>query len=563
MTESTFDVAGLGRTLHAPIADLTRSPAARRVARLAADAGLFLFDYERRVQLELPEDWLPVGRPDLGVTGLPPDWERGLLGESKYLSFRHDLLLGSLHAGHRAKWSTHELCHGLVGFCWKADGSMLFHALAARLAEALPVALWYFFDEAGLQRCERHALQTEVGPSFCRACERAAVASTGSASSVSDDAWTARGLTFLAREVDGVRRSITEGRPMFTPHGAIDLMTDGLAYASAHAPRLRAPEMQAQLAAMFAGTPGPELGLFDELEAFAAHIEKLGAYVAGHGPAPRVVSGGRWRFVAQDLAGRVMQIAADSEGECFAGLEAILQGLVAGTEAAVANAIASYVELHESFELPEPDDVFALGYALPGHVGVGVAQLRAGLESAMGATLTRLGASLGEGADGLVARFASALVPSREPIGTRFAAFLKDASDVASDSETLGLAALEAAIASASPPDPIELGLGLDGALAETLSLPIGVELVRAGFDAGGLLMHGVADPKGPRSFLVRRDAGDEVGLVALSEPLAQRLSEGPLDAAAVVVQAEHDSELRALLEEGLLIPDRWDLAIA
>ena len=119
---------------------------------------------------------------------------------------------------------------------------------------------------------------------------------------------------------------------------------------------------------------------------------------------------------------------------------------------------------------------------------------------------------------------------------------------------------LEAAIASVPPPDPIELGLGLDGALAETLSLPSGVSLVRPGFDAGGLLMHGKADPKGPKSFLVRRDAGDEVGLVALSEKLAARLEAGPLEAASVVEEVEHDAELRALLEEQLLVPDRWDL---
>jgi len=547
----------LALALHAPVADLLRSPAALRVARLAADAGLFLFDYERRVQLELPEDWLPVGRPDLAVTGLPPEWERGLLGESKYLSFRHDVLLGSLHAGHRAKWSTHELCHGLVGFCWKPDGSMLFHALAARLAEVLPVALWYFFDEAGLTRCERHTDQTAVGPGFCAACERAAGIPREDGSA---ERWTESGLAFLECELAAVRRSMRLGRPVFTPHGAIDLMTDGLAYASAHAPRLRSPELASQLALTFAGAPGPELGRFEDLEAFADHIAALGAYVAGRAPAPPVLAGGRWRFVAQDIAGRLMQIAADTDGECFAGLEALVASLSPADEASIGASIAGYEALYEAFELPSCDEVFALGYALPGHIGVGVAQVRAGLESALGATLLRLGAA-GAGPEGLVTRFAVAAVPSRAPIGDRFAAFLSETTGV--DRETIGLAALEAAIASAAPPDPIELGLGLDGALAETLSLPTGVGLVRAGFDAGGLLMHGAADPRGPRSFLVRRDAGDEVGLVALSEPLAQRLSEGPLDAEAVVAQAEHDSELRALLEEGLLIPDRWDLAIA
>lgn len=552
-TSAIEDVPLQSRALRAPAVELARSPAAARVASLAARAGLFLFDYEQRVQLELPEAWLPVGRPDLGVTGQPPTWERGLLGESKYLSFRHDLLLGSLHAGHRAKWTAHELCHGLIGFCWRPDGSMLFHALAARAAEALPVALWYFFDEAGLRRCPRHADQTEVPPGFCSACER--TAALGSREDPRAEEWTARGLAFLQRELAAIRRSAASGQPIFTPHAGIDLMTDGVAYASAHAPRLRAPETQSVIVHGF-GAPGVASGWFDEIEAFVAHVEALGAWVAGVGPAPETLAHGRARLVAQDLGARLMQVAADTDGECFAALSQLWSELAAASDpAAVARAIAGYEALHEDFELPSPADVFAVGYPLAGGYGVGMAQLEDGLRSAMGATMERLG----DDAPFSIARFAAEASPSREPLARRFVDFLAASRHAP---ELVGLARLEAAIAASAPPDPIELGLGLDGALAERLSLPIGVDLVRAGFDAGGLLMHGVADPKGPRSFLVRRDAGDEVGLVALSEPLAERLARGPLDAAEVVVQAETDRELRALLEEGLLVPDRWELCI-
>lgn len=548
-SKPSLSIVELAAALRAPAADLVRSPAALRVATLAERVGLFLFDYEQRVQLELPEAWLPVGRPDLGVTGLPPGWERGLLGESKYLSFRHDTLLGSLHPGHRAKWTAHELCHGLVGFCWRPDGSMLFHALAARLAEALPVALWYFFDEAGLRRCERHVAHSEVGPSYCADCERVAGSGDGEAGD-----WIARGRAFLAREIAAVRASIASGRPVFSQHGAIDLMADGLAYAAAHAPRLRSPELQSAIVHAF-GEPGAASGYFDDLEAFAAHIENLGAFVAGDAAAPPTLSGGRWRFIAQDLAGRLMQIAADADGECFAGLSELVTRLAEGDEGCVVRAIEAYEALYDAFELPPPEEVFAVGYPLPGGHGVGVTQLREGLESALGATFGRLGLL----AERLTRSFATTSAPSREPLPKRFAAFLQG-SEV--DPETRGMALLEAAIACVPPPDPIELGLGLDGALAETLSLPRGVSLVRPGFDAGGLLMHGKADPKGPKSFLVRRDAGDEVGLVALSEGLAARLEAGPLEAASVVEEAERDAELRALLEEQLLVPDRWDLAI-
>lgn len=544
-----IDPARLATSLMAPEHELTRSPAALRVAELAARAGLFLFDYERRVQLELPEAWLPIGRPDLGVTGRPPTWERGVLGESKYLAFRHDLLLGSLHPGHRAKWTAHELCHGLVGFCWRPDASMLFHALAARAAEALPVALWYFFDEAGLSRCPRHDSQTEIAPAFCAACESAAT--RGSHYDPRAQDWTLRGLAFLARELDAVRRSAACWLPIFTPHAGIDLMTDGVAYASAHAPRLRAPETQSVIGHGFS-TPGAHSGWFDDLRAFTAHIEALGAWVAGVGPAPATLTSGRARLVAQDLGARLMQVAADADGECSAALSQLWTTLaVAPDDAAVARTIEGYQALFEDYELPPPEDVFAVGYPLVEGFGVGIAQLTDGLRSALGATMERLG----DDAPTLVARFAAENDPSREPLGRRFAHFL-GASGL--PREIAGLARLEAAIAAAAPPDPIELGLGIDGAAPLRLSLPVGVELVRVGFDAGGLLMHGHADPEGPRSFLVRRDAGDEVRLLALSEALAKRLSLGSWDATEFFAQAENDPELLALLGEGLLVPDSW-----
>ncbi len=551
------DLAEIAARLRAPPADLQRSPAAWRVARLAADAGLFLFDYEARVQLALPEAWLPLGRPDLGVTGEPPRWERGRFGESKYLAFRHDVLLGSLHAGHRAKWGAHELCHGLVGFAWCAEGSLLFHALAARVAEALPVALWYFFDEAGAARCERHRGMIELGPGYCERCEREAAQSDRRAEG-EDSAWIDRGLAFLERELDGARRSLIEGRPVFTPHGAIDLMSDGLAYAAAHAPRLRSAEHERGIAHLFGGEGDGARGWFSALEPFIDHVARLGQVIAGR--APLAAGGpvyGEARLVAQDLGLRLVQIGADADGDCFAALMGIVAAL-GEREPAIAEAIDAYRALHEDYELPAPEEVFAVGYALPGDHGIGVAQLEAGLESALGATM----AHLGETKTALIRRFAAAAEPSRAPLAERFAAFL--ARELGAEArETIGLATLEAAIASVPPPDPVELALGLDGAETETLRLMSGVVLVRPGFDAGGLLMHGRADPRGPRSFLVRRDAGDEVGLVALSERLAAELEAGPLDAAAVMARIDEDTELRAILEEGLLVPDRWSLEVS
>lgn len=550
------------RQLSAPFVDLERSPAALAVGKLAAEAGLFLFDYESRVELELPDHWLPIGRPDLGVTGTPPGWDRGLRGESKYLSFRHDTLLGSLHPGHRAKWTAHELCHGLVGFCWRADASVLFHALAARLAESLPVALWYFLDEYGLTRCDRHRGQTEVPPAFCRACELAQRHGARERVDDTDRDWRLRGRQFLARELSAARDSIRLGRPVFAPHGHIDLMTDGLNYASAHLLRLRAPEFQSQIAHFFAHDANAGSGWFDSLEAFAAHIEALGEALLSDSSGFVRLVGGRNRFIAQDLGARLLQVAADTDGECHAALSALVADLGAAShtpraEAAIAETLTRYASLYEDFELPEPADVFAVGYDLPDGYGHGLSQLREGLATALGATVERLE---GQGRlDDLLARFVATREPSRAPIGRRFASFLESAGV---DPTEVGLARLEAAIADSRVPDPAELALGFDGFAAtddDVLVLAEGVELVRTGYDAGGLLMHGSPKADGPRAFLVRRDAGDQVGLVAIGDALAARLERGPLPAIEVL-EGMADPELAALVEEGLVVPQRWEL---
>ena len=121
----------------APDHELLRSPMSTRVGELAADSGLFLAHFEARTHLPWPEHWAPADRADLVGA---PQWEGGALPEPKYMSFRHDQLVGSFHPGHRAKWSAHELCHGLVGFYWDPTATDLALALGARLAEALPGA---------------------------------------------------------------------------------------------------------------------------------------------------------------------------------------------------------------------------------------------------------------------------------------------------------------------------------------------------------------------------------------------------------------------------------------
>src|SRR5690349_7338010 len=142
------------RPLHvpgSPSPEHQRSRAAQRVAQLAVKSSLFFTNFEHRARVTLPATWLPEG-----ATEPPLSFQGGVLAEPKYQAFRHDLLIASFHPGHRAQWTAHELCHALVGFAYRPGAPLLFHALGAWLAELLPVALWYFFDEAGLRKCERH-----------------------------------------------------------------------------------------------------------------------------------------------------------------------------------------------------------------------------------------------------------------------------------------------------------------------------------------------------------------------------------------------------------------------
>ncbi|MCA9539361.1 MAG: hypothetical protein KC620_10770, partial [Myxococcales bacterium] len=117
--------------INVPAAELRRSPAAAVIGRLAAESGLLLAHFEYRHHLPLPDAWGAADRPDLGGE---PHWSAGRLVEPKYGVFRHDEPVGGFHPGHRAKWTTHELCHALVGFAWHPEATPFFLTLAARLA---------------------------------------------------------------------------------------------------------------------------------------------------------------------------------------------------------------------------------------------------------------------------------------------------------------------------------------------------------------------------------------------------------------------------------------------
>jgi hypothetical protein len=192
----------------------------------------------------------------------------GCCPSRKYQTFRHDLLIASFHPSHRPQWTAHELCHALVGFAYRPGASTLFHVLAAWLAELIPVALWYFFDEADLRRCPRHQGGGPLFQTYCAACEREA--ERGPRAEDRDTLRLRReGRRFVERELAAVQRSRRLGRPLGTRFATIDLAEDAVSYVAAHGPRLRSAEMERFSQSFFAPGQGQHATL-EELEASRA-----------------------------------------------------------------------------------------------------------------------------------------------------------------------------------------------------------------------------------------------------------------------------------------------------
>ncbi len=475
---------------NAPDSELWRSPAAALVGRLAARSGLLLSHFEHRHHQPHPDAWLPAERPDLAGS---PEWHGGLLVEHKYAHFRYDHPIGSFHPGHRAKWTAHELCHALVGFAWRPDAAPLFHALAARLSEVLPVALWYFFDEAGLRRCPRHR-----GPLFdlhCQACEAAA---GGLGPVEMNPRWYERGRRFLERELACVARSRRAGRVVGDRFATIDLASDSLAYVAAHGARLASPEMERYVGQFHdAGT-----GLCDHLDDLEGRVLTFAAALTEEGEA-EPLQGSHERWAALDVGWRLLCVVAECEGEVQDELSRLVDRL-ADDAGSLPEVIAGYEALFDDWVLPEPDELFGVGYPLPAGYGRTFGQIAEGLAS----TLPQTVAWLGDDFEELATEFLEADPIERTPLARRFARWLRDNGPGAA----ADLAAYEAAATHAAPPDAEADALGEAG---EGLRVADGVEVLS--------LAHDVTDeevPKRPTYLAVRRTSGGDTVVAELSGPL-------------------------------------------
>lgn len=458
-----------------PPFELTGSPAADRVAAHARASSLFFSHFEHHLHLEGPDAWRPA-RADLGA---PAGWRAGSLREAKFRHFRLDRMVASFHPSHGPRWSVHELCHRLVGWAWAPGADPLWIATAARLAELVPVALWYFHD-LGHPRCARHALADPRFDARCPRCEAAeAAAARGEPlppgverpDPSTLDRLREEGDRFVAREIEAARRTLRTGDYVAHRYATLELGTDGLAWAAAHGPRLASPTFAAWVERFV-----PEgTGRHATIEALEARA--LAVYAALRDDAPLAPwRADRARWVAQDVGWRLAVIQADCEPEAAASIDGLLDDLAASLD--VAAAAAGWAALCEDWELPPVEDVFAVGYALGGGLGRSAAQLRDGIASACPGAL----ALLGETADAAVAAFTAADPWERTPLGHRFARLLAAAGpDLPADA--VELAALEAAVTHAPAMDPLVAALRDAPDPGGPVRLAPGVAVIRAARD--------------------------------------------------------------------------------
>jgi hypothetical protein len=536
----------------APDAEHLRSPAASRIAELASRSQLFFAHYEQRVMLPLPASWRPAHTDPEG----PPQFEAGVLAEPKYGAFRHDLMVASFHPLHRAQWTAHELCHVLVGFAFRPSAPLLFHALAAWLAELLPVSLWYFFDEAHLRRCPRHAGQGPLFQAHCDDCEAEALAGPRS-----DDAESRRrireGRAFMDRELRALARSKRLGRCEGSRYATIDLASDALAYARAHGPRLGAPETARWAELFFA----PHQGLHAELDALEERVLAVRDALLGEGRvSPHRAS--RWDYAAQDVGYRLFTVAAGLSDARRAELVAMAERLAAArSPAGLRRAIADYTALgaekrpRRAPALPSPEAMFAVGYPLVDGVGRSRTQIAEGVQSACPSSCAALGRKLPE----VIAAFEADDAPARVAIGRRFAAHLARARP----GPIAELAALEAAVCHARPPSAELATLPASEAAGEHVTLAEHAELVRAEHAVASVEPKAVARlAKGAAHYLgVARGADGAIDVIALPEAAGRALLLSRGRPCARTELGLGDDDVQALLDAGLLAPAayRWE----
>jgi hypothetical protein len=244
-----------------------------------------------------------------------------------------------------------------------------------------------------------------------------------------------------------------------------------------------------------------------------AHVEGLGDALA-HGSPWAAWTLTPAQVVAQDVGWRLLQVAADCDGEAATLLDDLAQRLASDAES-LPGVIETYEVACDDWWLPSAAEVFALGYALPrGH-----GRSTEGLARALGDAMPGTEALLDESLPAHLVAFAQE-PPTRGPLPRRLAAWLA----AGTPGPVAEVARYEAACADPQPADEAtdSLGEGEGEPIAAS-----GIEVLEFTVDPTLLLQaledESVAedDAERPTILAIRQRAGGEVVVAEINAAAA------------------------------------------
>jgi hypothetical protein len=302
---------------------------------------------------------------------------------------------------------------------------------------------------------------------------------------------------------------------------------------------------------------GPCSGRVPDLDALEARVQLLAEALLGQGEWEARPGASRSDWVRQDLAMRLLQVHAETDGDAADELLAIAQALA--EQVPLGEARGRYEALAEAYVLPPGEVVWALGYPVDGSPGSHLPQIEAGLSSAAPLTMKLLDHAGVQPTN----TFLAADPAVRAPIGERFSDWLESswpgpAADLARFEAAIHAARSDdtATALQAESPDTsgnrVARGFVILVASVDPIALAEAVEqeTLTAHVVDGRIAVDVESTPCG---LIVGRNAQGELLLVAIDVASALALQTN-------AIASLPDSERHSLEELGVLVPDRWPI---
>lgn len=395
--------AAVARLAGLPEGEVVASPAAFRAVCLALTSGAATVHHEARAPIAWEEAQQGGAEVESQLHGV---WDAGVLHIGKYQSFKQDEPFATYNPNHVAKWAPHELLHRACGFFW-ADGMSRFDLYASsRINEALPVALWYGWDECC--RLQSTGFDRNRTADSREAYRHEARWLTESVDALRDRVRATLGnfrwgLDHAAEEFALVRQEQRERRRLESGHLFLEPSSDARAYVVGHYARLT----ERSHAMLFSQLLEAGRDYHDDLDSYFDHLESVGDRLLC-GPLTldeRAFQSAFARRRVWDLASRAATLGWK-----------VFRGLLPALREAFAKPVDGLPALEAAMASAEPR-LLATGVLAAGPSET----FLEGLESLSPPTSVWC---TGEGAEVLARAWSAGLFLSREPLKTRLRTWL-------------------------------------------------------------------------------------------------------------------------------------------